>query len=390
MWKECPYYKQVKPSRIALIVMSALSVVALPAASVELPSTVAWPVDAAWVSDFPVGAEFTLVLGDSRLFVVGPALISARAWADGAALWTRELDSTASPVADAGRLYVPTAGAVYALSEATGRDEWRLPIGRLSIAPTARAGWLIAASDAGTLNAINTLQGRMIWQVALPAPVTAPLMIDGDLILGACVDGRIRAWRITDGALRWTREIGARPTQMLTAVGDVFVASEDGRLISLRQQDGRMNWAYSYGMAIVGRLAADAHHVFVTTIDNSVHAHAFNGNRTWHQLLGTRVVDGLFADTGHVFVPQSNGEIRLFVADRGTRAGRLSAPRQDANVLGALVAAGSGNGLRMAMTTSGGSRLTVRAYRRPGLGTRPATSGPPGLPLGMSRPVGHP
>ena len=147
----------------------------------------------------------------------------------------------------------------------------------------------------------------------------------------------------------------------------MFVGGEDGRLISLRQRDGRMNWAYDLEMPIAGGLASDERHVYATTIDNSVHAHTFNGHQAWHQLLAFRVVDGMFSDSGSVFVPQSNGEIRIFLAKDGKRAGRLNAAPEEATVIGGLVAGGTGDQLRMAMTVSAGSQLTVTTYRRTGL-----------------------
>lgn len=387
---ECHYYKRVSHARAAFMLTGALLCAAWPSASAETAAPAVWPVDSAWTSDFPFGGEFALVLGQSRLFVVEPAQVAAHAWADGTQLWKSGLKATARPVADEGRVFIAADEQIHALSEVSGHLEWRLPTGAVSIAPAARAGWLIVPGDNGIMRGVSTSNGRVIWEKALPGPLATPPAIDGDLIVGAFADGRISGWSITDGSERWTREVGTRPAQLLAASGQVFVAGEDGRLISLRYRDGRQNWAYSFGMAIVGRLAADNLHVYATTIDNSVRAHTFNGHQHWRQPLASRVVDGLFADAGRVFVPQSNGEIRIYLAERGTRSGRVIASPTDAVVLGGLVATGSGNELRMAITTSAASRLTVTAYRRTGLGATGAVSGPPGTPLLLSRPGGRP
>ena len=158
---------------------------------------------------------------------------------------------------------------------------------------------------------------------------------------------------------------------------------------SLRQRDGRRNWAYAYEMPIAGRLAADEHHVYATTIDNSVHGHAFNGHRTWHKLLAFRVVDGMFSDSGSVFVPQSNGEIRIFLAKDGTRAGRLNSSPAEATVIGGLVAGGSGDQLRMAITTRAlADRLTT--YKRTGLPPSPLRARRVERPCFCRCPVGVP
>lgn len=387
---ECHYYKRVSHARAAFMLTGALLCAAWPAARAADTAPAVWPVDSAWASDFPFGGEFALVLGQSRLFVVEPAQVAAHAWRDGAPLWKIGLNATARPVADEGRVFIAADDQIHALSEVSGHVEWRLPTGRVSIAPAARAGWLIVAADSGTMRGVSTSSGRVIWEQALPAALTVPPVIDGDLIVGASADGRISGWNIIDGSLRWTRDVGTRPAQLLAASGQVFVAGTDGRLFSLRYRDGRHNWSYPFGMAVVGRLAADSRHVYATTIDNSVRAHTFNGHQHWRQPLAARVVDGLLADAGTVFVPQSNGEIRMYLAERGTKSGRVVASPTDAVVLGGLVAAGSGNDLRMAITTSAASRLTVTAYRRTGLGATGAISGPPGTPLGLSRPGGRP
>jgi outer membrane protein assembly factor BamB len=386
--KECPYYKRVSHTRAALMLTFALSVAAWPAASMDEPRTPVWPVAAAWTSDFPVGATISLVMDESRVFVIEGAAVSA--WSDAAMLWKSELTATARPVVDEGRIFVPVGDAIHALSVATGAQEWRLAVGKSPVSPTARSGWLIATTEDNSLLGVSSAQGREVWRIALPAPLAAPVVIDGDLVVGAGFDGLIRAWQVTDGAMRWEREIGTRPTQLLAASGAVFVGGEDGRLISLRPRDGRINWAYSYDMPIAGQLASDERHVYATTIDNSVHAHAFNGHRTWHKLLASRVVNGMFSDSGFVFVPQSTGEIRIFLARDGARAGRLSAPSDEAAVVGGMVAGGAGDQLRMAVTVSVGPRLALNTYRRTGLGAAPATVAPPGAPLLLALPGGRP
>jgi outer membrane protein assembly factor BamB len=329
-------------------------------------------------------------MGESHVVVVEATQISARAWSDGAVLWKSGLTATARPVVDAGRVFVPAGDAIHALSDTSGSVQWRLP-GKAALSPAAGSGWLIAPTEDGSLQGVNAAEGREVWRIALAAPLALPVVIDDDLVIGAGADGVVRVWQIGDGALRWARETGTRATQLIAAGGSVFVGGENGELLSLRLSDGRRNWAYSYKMSITGRLASDDRHVYATTIDNSVHAHAFNGHRRWHKLLAFRVIDGLLSDAGKVFVPQSNGEIRLFLAKDGTRAGRLSASPAKSTVIGGLVTGGSGNQLRMALTaTTAESRIALTTYRRTGLAAVPAKSAPAGTPLLFKLPGGQP
>ncbi len=383
---ECRYYKRVSTSHVAIGLVATLSCAVMASMPVAEPAQAVWPVDVAWTRDFPLDEQFSLVIGDSRLLVVEPTTVIALAWTDGTELWTSELGATAVPVADEGHVFIPTGGQVHALSEVSGHVEWSLPTGRVSASPAARGGWLIIADDDGMLHGVDVSRGRVLWQRKIPRFLTAALVIDGDLVVGGFADGSVIGWSITDGSVRWTTRIGTRPNQLLASSRRVFVAGDEGRLISLHQRNGTIEWDYPFRMAIVGRLAADGQNVYASTIDNAVRAHAFNGNQRWRMPVASRIVDGLFVDAGSVFVPQSSGEVRMFLAAGGNRSGRLVAPSAAANVTGALASAGTGQDLRMAITTSAGSSQTVIAYRRTGLGLTIATAAPQGETLALSAP----
>lgn len=374
----------MSPTRAVITLTAALSCAAISSAQ-NTNRVSAWPLDAGWTRDFPFGDALSLALGSSRLLVADPTQVAAHAWSDAGLVWVSLLDATVPPLVHDGRVFIAAEEQIHALSEDNGKVEWRLPSGRVSITPTARAGWLIVADDNGTLRGVDASSGRVVWQNELKVSLATSPVIDGDLVVAALADGRVTASQIKDGTLRWTTPVGTRPTQSLAAGGRVFVTGEDGRLIALRQRDGRQEWAYDLKMDVVGRLAADAKHVYVTTLDNSVRAHAFNGHQRWRKEVASRIVDGLLVDSDRVFVPQSDGTIQIYTAD-GARAGRLSTPAKQTSVLGAMVAAGSGNGLRMALTTSAGSRLTVVTYKPTGLPVTVASVPPPGAVLPLSAP----
>jgi outer membrane protein assembly factor BamB len=387
--KECHYYKRVSHPRAALVLVLAFCAFARPSASIDDERASVWPVDAGWSHRFTASDTISIALGHSRLLVIEAAQISARNWSDGAEVWKRDLTATGRPVADEGHVFVPTADAIVSLSDATGAEQWRRA-GRAAFSPSARAGWLIVAGEDGSLQGVSTAQGREVWRIDLPAALATQAVIEGDLVIGACADGVVRAWQIADGALRWSREIGTLPTQLTSAYGHVFVGGRDGRLMSVRHGDGRLNWSYAFHMPIVGRLAVDARHVYAATIDNTIHAHSFNGHQAWHKLLAARVIDGLLSDSGMVFVPQSTGDIRIFLAKGGARAGRLNATPANATVVGALIASGSGPDLRLALTAEAGAQIELTTYRRTGIAAVPASEAPPSTPLELTRPGGHP
>jgi outer membrane protein assembly factor BamB len=378
-------------TRLTLILTLAVSAAAPRPVSADDPAPSLLPLDVAWTRPFPFGGSFGLVPSDSRLLVILPQQVDAYAWkADGAPLWSAALAVTAPPVVSDGRVFLAGAEQIQAVSEVSGFVEWRLPTGSVSVAPTAHAGWVIVPSDDRRLRAVSASDGRVIWQDTLPAGLTAPMAIDGDLLVGAFDDGVIRGWNITDGRVRWATPTGTRPTQLLASFGQVFLTGENGRLISLQRRNGRVAWSYRLDMPVAGRIASDAGHVYVTTIDNSVRAHDYRGHQVWRQSVAGRIVDGLFADGGRVFVPQSDGEIRIFLADAGTRAGRLAAPAGNAIATGGLKTSGSGATLRLALTRAEPSARSVTTYQRTGLPVTVATraTGTP-VPLAPPGPPGR-
>jgi hypothetical protein len=376
-------------TRTTLIFALLLSTVAPMAAPADDPVPPWWPLELAWTRSFTLGGSFSLVPSDSRLLVILPEQVDAYAWAaKGDPLWTARIKITAPPVVHDGRVFVAADDEVQSRSEVSGFVQWRLASGRVSVAPTAQAGWLIAGSDDRRIHAVSASDGRVIWQDTVPASLVVPMVIDGGLLVGAFNDGVIRSWNITDGKARWSRPTGTRPTHLLAARGHVFMTGENGRLISLDQDDGDEEWKYRLDMPVAGRLAADDKYIYVTTVDNSLRAHDYRGHQAWRRTVQARIVDGLFADGARVYVPQSNGEIQIFLGDRdGTLAGKLAPPVQ-AIATGGLQTLGSGATVRFVLTQAEQSNRAVSLFQTGGIPVTVATSAP-GVPV-VLRPPGVP
>ncbi|NQW02930.1 MAG: PQQ-binding-like beta-propeller repeat protein [Acidobacteria bacterium] len=361
-------------ARVFLSLMSVMGL-ALAAESPSDPAPALLPMDLRWTSPVPLGATASLVVGDTRLFAVRSSQVTSYAWADGEVLWESPLTVSAPPVAAEGHVFLVGEDRLESLSEVSGYVEWRLPTGPVTIAPTVHAGWVMVTNADGLLRAVSAADGRVVWTTQLPVALAAPLTIDANLVVAAFQDGTVTAWRITDGVVQWSRILGTRPDQVLAAHGRVYLTDDDRRLVSLRQRDGHQEWAYPVGVPSVGRLTVDADHIYLATIDNSVRIYNRNGHQHRRMALAFRIVDGMVADGQRLFVPQSNGEIRIYLAD-GTRAGRLLPPSPNAIVLNGLVRSGTGPHLRMAMTLSEDSTLTISTYSRSGLTATAAVSAP--------------
>lgn len=340
----------------------------MPAAQVRGVSVL--PIGLHWSRPLPFGDAVRLVIGDARVLVVTETRIDALAWAgnDPTPAWTSALAATVPPLVHDGRVFVAADGALHGLSELTGHPEWRLPVGRVTVPLVFRAGWLLALGDDARLRGIRATDGEAIWGSApLSTPLALPPVVDGEGVFGVTADGRMTAWRVTDGAITWQRQGLAAPQQILAAHGLIYVAT-DGRLTAYRQTTGERAWSYPVGMPLISRLAADADHVYIAVLDNSVRAHrASNGHMVWNKKVNARVVDGLTADAGMVIVPHSNGVVRFMLAANGQAAGELAAPTTDSRGTTALITAGAGTALRLVRMTVSDTARVVDGFARQSL-----------------------
>lgn len=327
-----------------------------------------------WVRDLPFGAAFRLVIGDSRLLVTTSTQIEALSWATGDPAWVAELATSTPPLVHEGRVYAAADDQIHGLTELTGRVEWRLPVGRVTVPLVFRSGWLFVIGEDRRLRGVRASDGVVIWQADIPAAaVTLAPVVDGDVVFVIAADGALTAWRVSDGVRLWQVAATPDPVGILAAHGHVYVATH-GRLTSYRQSTGGQRWSYEVEMPVVSRLAADQQHVYLATLDNSVRAHGLNGHLVWKQRVDARVVEGLTADGSHVLVPQSDGTVRLMLAETGRRAGQIAAPGEDARGATSIVTSGYGPTLRVARLTVSDTSRRVETFTRQGIPITAATT----------------
>ena len=248
------------------------------------------------------------VVSNGRVFTLDAgARVTATSTA-GTTLWTRDLTpaSDRSGQASGGglavsgdTLYVTVGyGILAALDVATGGERWIQELEATgSGTPTVSGNlvYLTAGDDTGW--AVNTSDGRVVWQVAgtpsinnvLGAP--APALTD-TLAIFAFGSGEVQATFRQGGLPRWTSSVvGKRPGRALSSISDVtsppvvsgdrvFVGNQSGRLAALDLGNGQRIWTARDG-AITPVWPAGGSVFVISDLNELLRLDASTGERIW-------------------------------------------------------------------------------------------------------------
>lgn len=135
--------------------------------------------------------------------------------------------------------------------DGAARAAWSRDLGGPLAGGPVRAGDLALVAIGGpgeaapALVAIDLATGALRWRRALPAVVRGPAAVAGDLVVVLRDDGVVAAVALTDGAPRWTYDLGAGlPRNAASAwaaptiAGERVVVAVQGRLVVLGLADG--------------------------------------------------------------------------------------------------------------------------------------------------------
>ncbi len=255
----------------------------------------------------------------------------------GAVRWAVDA-TTAMPVAaDAGRVFVTTAGALDALARGDGATLWRKPLGDtpLATAPVAKAGWVILGFENGDVRALSGETGETVWQMNVRNAVRVPPQIDGEVVYVAA-SNLLVALTITDGKPRWEQTLSADISAVGVGSGFVFAGARDRSLYALKDTNGREHWRYRIGGEVIGVPVTDHQAVYASMLDNTIRAFTLNnGAQIWREALPFRPIGGVtVTDTVAVVSPHAPS-LRGYAAKNGDRAGGFVLPAKEAAVLAA-------------------------------------------------------
>jgi len=192
-----------------------------------------------------------------------------------------------SPAVEGGRVYAGTHdGKVIALDAESGRRVWAVDTKlELSAGPAVGEGMVVFGTSDGAVVALDALEGKGKWNVSVSGEVLSVPAIGNGMVITRTVDGRLRALDAANGSEYWNVEqqvprLSLRGNSSPAIVGSAVVAGFDnGRIAAYDLDDGDIRWenviAPPSGKTELERLAdVDA---AIATVGQDVYAASYNG-----------------------------------------------------------------------------------------------------------------
>ena len=288
-----------------------------------------FPLAAKWTVDIPappVADGVPVSDGEHVYLALLTGQIIARASADGAEVWQRDLATERPLAADGGLLFVAGTDAVHALRGTDGALAWEAPVPPVTAPLLARGGWLIVLSG-GKVIAFRGADGTLVWQRAIGAATVRPAM-DGDRLYITETDGTVLALNVTSGNPLWEQRLHGPLTEPLAWFGYVYIGGGDRQFYCLRAKNGEIGWRWRIGAAFDVRSSADDARVYFVGLDNVLRAlDRVTGVQQWQAGLKRRPVGGPVVMQDWLLVPSSSSpEIWAWTTSDGRAAGVVPTP----------------------------------------------------------------
>ena len=126
---------------------------------------------------------------------------------------------------------------------------------------------------------VGRLGSGVEWHTAVDEPVSVDLSAHHGLAFVTTAAGKLLAFDVISGSLRWEHDAGGPITRASVAGDRVYVGGGDLGLFALRATDGHGIWNRRLGTAVLGAPAYAENILWVGALDSKLHA--FNaGNGT--------------------------------------------------------------------------------------------------------------
>jgi outer membrane protein assembly factor BamB len=272
-----------------------------------------------------------LGLSDGKLDTLSP---------DGRKMWSADLGGTISsnllPSGNSLILTTSPAGpneqekldaVLRSLSKETGVTQWTA-----MLAPGDRHylhaynGWIIAASNSGSIRALDSNSGRLLWKREITAGFAGRPVFSGQTMVIAGISNQIFKISLTtgeiDGMVKHSHSISSI---LMASDGAVLTGDERGNIISLRIGSEKPAWRFKSGgqistlMEIGSNLLAASHDNFVYLLEGG------DGDVVWKRRLAGRLVYAARISAGYGLLSSldDNGAV-LIDLNSGRVVGQLT------------------------------------------------------------------
>jgi outer membrane protein assembly factor BamB len=140
-------------------------------------------------------------------------------------------------------------GRVKAMQTSDGKKLWQVDIdGEISGGVGIAGENVTVGTTDGRLIALSMQDGSKVWQAKLSSEIVATPSANSEIVVAHCIDGKVQAVSLSDGKLVWTFD-GNMPVLTLRGAssavfesGYVFVGLANGKLVGLDEQSGQVRW----------------------------------------------------------------------------------------------------------------------------------------------------
>ncbi len=137
-------------------------------------------------------------------------------------------------------------GELMAMDLESGSVVWSKRVdGPIRVAPTVSEDALVVAADDGSLRRFDR-DGEEVWStdIARPGSVTITESQSPVVVVGDGDGGNVHGYRLTDGAVLWSRNLGSIALQLIT-MDDVVALRGAYHVVGINPVDGAVLWDWS-------------------------------------------------------------------------------------------------------------------------------------------------
>ncbi|HJZ62139.1 MAG TPA: PQQ-binding-like beta-propeller repeat protein [Miltoncostaeaceae bacterium] len=199
----------------------------------------------------------------------------------------------------------------------------------LEFPPSVANGLVVLPTNRGKVFAIEAATGRKRWTVRQTASsyIAATPAIAGGRVYVASMDGRLSAYRATDGAKIWEFSTGGSPIESspLVVNDKVYFGAWNGKLYAVSLRTAKLLWTFQASGQIKGSAAqAGDLIVFGDYAGNVYGVRRSNGSAAWRTSAGRRFYGGPGVSGNTVVIGDVGGAVVGLNAQTGARKWRVS------------------------------------------------------------------
>jgi outer membrane protein assembly factor BamB len=246
---------------------------------------------------------------------------------NGTQIWTSPHTVATQPAVGAELVFVAEPAGLTALGEAEGSVQWQRPFPEALATPLAwDNGWLIAATESGSIHAFRASDGELIWRSEVGAKANARPVLAADRVYIAAENNRVVALQVEDGQMVWQRHLGGAPNDILALDDRLYVGSDDNYFYCIKTDTGSIDWRWPTGADVVGVPVIDDDRVYFVSKDNLLRAlDRRSGNQRWKRPLPLRPLYGPIKEGTTVIVSGVAPAVRAYQMRDGAPAGEIAA-----------------------------------------------------------------